>query len=183
MGKKIYLLVEWEKPFPGNAQVHGCLEEPRCHLVDKYKISFNYFHLNVTRNSKGTTNNCGVGFAAGTSKQAGRFPLHQPRGRMLLVLFSLHASGYHASVYTIAAISVNVKKPLSTISSKYDRSQGRQKKNIFLSRICHLLVLQQEKTKSYRDTSKCHSKYHNTVLAIEKILRKKRAALITTPDA
>lgn len=40
---------------------------------------------------------------------------------------------FKASVYTIAAISVNVKKLLSVTRSQYDRSQGRQKKNIFLT--------------------------------------------------
>lgn len=81
-------------------------------------------------------------------QQTGRqLPTAIAEGGLLLGWVFFNTSGYHASVYTIAAISVNIKKLLSMMRSKYDRSQGRQKKNVFLTRLCHLLVLQQDKTK------------------------------------
>lgn len=76
--------------------------------------SFHCFSVNVARKStKWTTNFRGVGFAASSSKQAE------------LTAFSSLLVPLDSSVHTTAASRVNVKNPLSTSRSQYDRCQGR----------------------------------------------------------
>lgn len=65
--------------------------------------SFNYFNWNVTMKTiRWTMNYCGVGFATGTSEQAGSPRLQKP---MACCCFSMPLD---SSVYTTATISVNV---------------------------------------------------------------------------